>query len=91
MRPVQHGSRVTLALMANLTLTLDDRVLLRARQRALEHGTSVNALVRGYLESYAGTDSSAAVGQRVVELAARASGSSGPDGRSWTRDDAHGR
>lgn len=77
--------------MANLTLTIDDDLLLRARQRALSHGTSVNALVRDYLESFAGEASSAEVGRAFVELAKQSAGSSGAKGRRWTRDDAHGR
>lgn len=40
--------------MANLTITVDDRLLKQARMRALEDGTSVNALLRSYLERYAG-------------------------------------
>lgn len=77
--------------MGNLTLTIDDAVLLRARRRALEHGTSVNAVVRDYLESFAGGDESAAAGRALVALAERASGSSGRGGRRWSRADAHDR
>ncbi len=39
--------------MRNLTVTIDDEVLKRARLRATEQGTSVNAVVRAYLEQYA--------------------------------------
>ncbi len=39
--------------MTNLTLTIEAEVLKRARIRALEEDTSVNALVREFLESYA--------------------------------------
>jgi plasmid stability protein len=77
--------------VANLTLTIDDDVLLRARRRALEHGTSVNALVREYLESFVGADDSIDAGRALVALAERSSGSSGSAGRSWTRDDVHER
>jgi hypothetical protein len=77
--------------VANLTLTLDDDLLLRARKRALDQGTSVNALVREYLETLAGGDPSAEVGRTLVGLAEQASGSSGRRGRSWTRDDVHAR
>jgi hypothetical protein len=41
--------------MANLTVVIEDELLLRARQRALAAGTSVNALVREYLQDYAGS------------------------------------
>jgi hypothetical protein len=40
--------------MTNLTITVDEQTLKRARMRALEEGTSVNAVLREYLESYAG-------------------------------------
>lgn len=77
--------------MANLTLTIDDRLLLRARKRALEQGTSVNALAREYLESYTGDDEAVDAAQALVALAKSASGSSGSSGRNWTRGDIHER
>ena len=40
--------------MANLTLKIDEDLLRRARIRALERATSVNAVVREFLEGYAG-------------------------------------
>jgi predicted transcriptional regulator len=38
--------------MANLTLSLDDALLAKAREAALRENTSVNALVREYLKQY---------------------------------------
>jgi hypothetical protein len=38
----------------NITLSVDDAVIQRARQRADSLGTSVNQLVREYLEQLAG-------------------------------------
>jgi hypothetical protein len=77
--------------MANLTLAIDDELLRRARLRALEQGTSVNALLREYLESFAG-DGRAREGARgFLAVTERAGAGSGPAGRSWTRDDAHAR
>jgi hypothetical protein len=77
--------------MANLTVTIDERVLLRARIRALEQGTSVNAVVSRYLERYAGVSENRAALQRFVALASAAEASSGPRGRSWRRDDLYER
>lgn len=37
--------------MANLTLSIDDELLKQSRIYAIQHDTSVNALVREYLES----------------------------------------
>jgi len=75
--------------MANLTLTLDDEVLKRARRRALDRGTSVNAVVRDYLESFAGDDGALSARREFVAAAQRSSGSSGPGGRTWTRDELY--
>ena len=39
--------------MANLTITLDEESLKKARIRALKGETSVNALLREFFDSYA--------------------------------------
>ncbi len=75
--------------MANLTVTIDAEVLKRARIRALEQGTSVNALVAAYVASYAGEDDARAARAAFVERTQRTHASSGPGGRSWTRDDLY--
>lgn len=77
--------------MANLTITVDERLLKKARMRALEDGTSVNALLRAYLERYAGIGDTAAGLDGFARLARRASATSGPSGRTWTRDELHDR
>ncbi|HVS29003.1 MAG TPA: hypothetical protein VHE14_05595 [Solirubrobacteraceae bacterium] len=75
--------------MANVTLTINADVLRRARLRALEQGTSVNALIREYLEGFAG-DSDSARGLRDFLASAHASAAgSGPEGRTWTRADLY--
>lgn len=76
--------------MANLTISIDDRVLRRARMKALEQGTSVNALLRSYLESFTGMDDSRVQAMReLLELSA-ASGSRSTVPR-WTREELHER
>jgi len=77
--------------MPNLTITVDDEVLKRARIRALEQGTSVNALLREYLEAYSGEPPAVRALAELVELARRADSGSGMAGRSWTRDELHER
>lgn len=77
--------------MANLTLTIDDEVLARARRRAAANDTSVNAMVREYLTSYAGDDDAMAARRELIRLAEASAGSSGPNGRSWTRDELYER
>lgn len=77
--------------MTNLTLTVDEEVLRRARIRALELGTSVNSLVRDYLRQLAGRSTAA---EGVAEFLAATKGAgagSGPEGRTWTRDDVYER
>ena len=55
--------------MANLTITVDDGTLKRARMRALEEDTSVNAVLREYLEEYAGRRRERReAGRRLLEL-----------------------
>jgi hypothetical protein len=84
-------TRVTLNLrytvMANLTLTIDDELLKRARIRALERGTSVNALVRDYIEHFADEDAAREAIVGLFEIAERSRAGSGPEGRTWTREE----
>jgi plasmid stability protein len=75
--------------MANLTLTVDEDVLRRARIRAIQQNTSVNALVREYLASYAGADGAQQAIEEFLELAKRSKASSGPEGRTWTREEIY--
>lgn len=76
--------------MANLTLTIDEETLRRARIRALEEGTSVNALVRDYLERYADAHERVMLARRrVVELARASTAGSAGERRTWTRDDVY--
>jgi hypothetical protein len=74
--------------MVNLTLAVDDAVLKRARQRALEEGTSVNAQVRAFLHRYAGTGSGF---EEFLALTSGLGARSGPEGRTWRRVDLHER
>jgi plasmid stability protein len=75
--------------VANLTLTIDDEVLKRARLRALESGTSVNAVVREYLNDYAAADRAHRAIRAFLEIAERSTAASGADGRTWTRNDIY--
>lgn len=77
--------------MANLTITIDERLLRQARMRALEDGTSVNALLRAYLERYAGSGDATEALAGFARLARQGTATSGPSGRTWTRDEIHDR
>ena len=76
--------------MANLTLKIDEKLLRRARIRALEQGTTVNELVRNYLSQYAvaRADRMRAF-RRFLEIAEEARASSG--GRRLKREELHDR
>ena len=45
--------------MTNLTISLDDAIVRKARIRAIEEGTSVSAKVREFLAQYAKVDTPA--------------------------------
>ena len=77
--------------MANLTITVNEAVLQRARARALEAGTSVNAILNQYLAHYAGPDTAADAVARFLDLASGVDAGSGPGGRTWTRDELYDR
>jgi plasmid stability protein len=67
--------------MANLTITVDEETVKRARIRALKEGTSVNALLRSYLEEYSGVRRERMeAGRKLLELARSSGMSSGGKG-----------
>ena len=73
----------------NVTLSVDDEIIARARQRAEALGTSVNQLMREYLEQLAGKsdpNEDAAEFERLSKL-------SNGDSRGWKfdRDEIHER
>lgn len=76
--------------MANLTIMANDDTLKRARMRALEEDTSVNAVLRECLEEYAGRrQEQLEAGRRIIEASRESSSCSGPGGRKWKREDAY--
>jgi len=74
----------------NLTITVDSHVLKRARLRARQEDTSVNAVLGDYLEAYAGGASRNGQAVRRLLLLAKSS-ESGRGGAVWTRDELHER
>jgi antitoxin component of RelBE/YafQ-DinJ toxin-antitoxin module len=73
----------------NVTLSVDDEVLQRARRKAEVMGTSVNQLIREYLEQLSGKANPA---EDAVEFE-RLSHQAGGDSRGWkfNRDELHER
>jgi len=63
--------------MTNLTITVDEQTLKRARMRALEEDTSVSAVLRNYLEEYSGVrQERREAGRRLLELSEKSRASS---------------
>jgi hypothetical protein len=83
--------------VANLTITIDDETLKRARIRALEQGTSVNAILAEHLRAFAGNrEAQARALSSLFDLARqnRTSGRSRAKRRGrrrWTREELHER
>lgn len=73
----------------NVTLSIDDDVVREARKRAEAMGTSVNQLIRDYLEQFAGK----ADRKRLAEEFERLARSSGGNSRGWkfNREELHER
>lgn len=73
----------------NLTLSVDDEVVQKARRRAEAQGTSVNQLVREYLEQLAGTTDPAKDAAEFERLSRLAKGDS--KGWKFNREELHER
>ena len=73
----------------NLTLSVDDEVVARARRRAEAMGTSVNQLVREYLEQIAGKKDPVENALEFERLSRESKG----DSRGWkfNREEIHER
>jgi hypothetical protein len=77
--------------MTHLTIALEENLLENAQERARQQGTSVEEILRGYLQSYVGAEEER---QReaidaLLDLSSKARSGSG--GRKWTRDELHER
>lgn len=75
--------------MANLTLSLDDELLQKARETALRERTSVNALVRDYLTRYVGASNRRLEALDTLDALAERSQSASKE--PWSRDSLHER
>jgi len=75
--------------VANLTIAVDEDVLQRARVRAAEQGTSVNAVLREQLIRFADPAAGDRAADGFLALARERAGRSSGGGRSWTRDALH--
>ena len=85
----EHGYTYTVY-MKNVTLALDETVVREARRIAAERSTSLNAMIRDYLEELTRRESRSALARRrIAEMCRESRAEAGP--RRWTRDDLHER
>ncbi len=71
----------------NVTLSLDDQLVTRARRKAEALGKSLNQLIRDYLQTIAGGDDP----ERSIEEFKRLSGRGHSRGWRFNRDEIHSR
>jgi hypothetical protein len=76
--------------MKNVTITVDDATLREARKIAAERSTSVNAMIRSFLEKLTQREAHAARARRRIEKLCRESAAEVGE-RGWSRDELHER
>jgi hypothetical protein len=77
----------TYTVSMNVTLSVDEQLLARARKKAGALGKSLNQLIRDYLQSLAGVDDP----ERSIEEFRRLSGKGNSRGWRFNRDEIHSR
>ena len=79
--------------MANLTISVDAEVLKRARIRALDEDTSINAVLARYLEEYARLEEARRSRQAALKRLLRIAEEHPIDrgGRRWSREELYER
>ena len=76
--------------MKNVTISLDESLLRETRRIAADRSTTLNAMIRGFLEELAERESGAVKARRrIIELCRESRAEVGP--RTWTRDELHDR
>ena len=71
----------------NVTLSIDEQTVERARKKAEALGKSLNQLIRDYLQKLAGGDDP----ERWIEEFERLSGGGNSHGQRFNRDETHER
>jgi metal-responsive CopG/Arc/MetJ family transcriptional regulator len=76
--------------MKNVTIAIDESLLHDARRIAADRSTTLNAMIREFLQELAERESQATKARsRIVELCRKTQAEVGP--RTWSRDDLHER
>lgn len=76
----------TYTVSVNITLTIDEQLVERARQKLRATGKSLNQEIREHLQHIAGDDEEL---ERELEEFVRLSGRGDPGDWKWNRDDAY--
>ena len=71
----------------NITLSIDEQIVKRARQKLLAVGKSVNEEIREHLRHIAGEDKEAL--ERDLEFLRNTAGLGNSSGWKWNREDAY--
>lgn len=77
----------TYTVLVNITLSVDEKTVAKARKRAEAMGRSLNQLIREYLQKLAGADNP----ERSIEEFRRLSGTGDSRGWRFNRDEIHER
>jgi len=77
----------TYNVLMNLTLSVDEQLVVRARRRAETLGKSLNQLIRDYLQNLAGGDDP----EKSIAEFRRLSGTGNSRGWRFNRDEIHER
>jgi len=77
----------TYTVYVNVTLSIDDQLVARARKKAQALGKSLNQLIRDHLQTVAGGDDP----ERSIEEFNRLSGTGNSHGWRFNRDEIHER
>ena len=77
----------TYTVFVNVTLSIDEQLVARARKKAEALGKSLNQLIRDYLQTVAGGDDA----ERSIEEFKRLSGQGNSRGWRFNRDEIHER
>jgi len=76
--------------MKNVTLAIEEATLRKARRIAAERSTSLNAMIRGFLQDLTERESRAdQARRRIFTLCEKSTAEVGPKG--WKRDELHER
>ena len=76
--------------MKNVTIALDESLIREARRIAADRSTTLNAMLRGFLEELVERESEAVQARRrIVELCRQSEARVGP--WTWSRDELHER